>query len=143
MWRPEPLCRPAPQNVAWNLATKTSGHRVDPFTTFAGWFERATQGEPFVLSPKWVAARERLDLATPLDVVTTADAVGGNSGSPLIGADGRLVGLVFDLNSDALGWPDVYDSATGRSIAVTSTAMLEALSKVYDANQLVQEIMRP
>ena len=121
----------------------SGGRKVEPFTTFAGLFDRANGVEPFVLAPKWTAARKRLDLATPFNVATTADSVDGNSGSPLIGADGRLVGLIFDLNIHALGWPGAYDSTRGRSIAITSVAMLEALSKVYGADALVHEIMRP
>ena len=46
----------------------------------------------------WVKAKPELNLQTRFDLSTSNDIVGGNSGSPLIDANGHLVGLMFDGN---------------------------------------------
>ena len=50
-----------------------------------------------------------------MDFVSSNDIVGGNSGSPVIDRDGRLVGLIFDGNLPSLGGAFWYNEAsTGR-----------------------------
>jgi hypothetical protein len=113
---------------------------IPPFTTFAGAFERDTGKDPFALPPSWLAARPRLDLATPLDLATTNDIVGGNSGSPVLNAKAELVGVVFDGNRHSLGGEYGFDPATNRAVAVDSRAVVEALGKIYGATRLVEEL---
>ncbi len=74
------------------------GQKVEPFTHLGRLYERATGKDPFRLPQRWLDARDRLDMNTPFCFVTTNDIVGGNSGSPLVDAQGRLVGLAFDGN---------------------------------------------
>jgi glutathione S-transferase len=113
---------------------------VPPFTTIAGLYERATGRDPYQLPESWAAARDRLDLATPFDFVTTNDIVGGNSGSPVVNRDAELVGLVFDGNLPSLGGDFGFDPAVNRAVAVDTAAILEALAKVYRADRLVKEL---
>jgi V8-like Glu-specific endopeptidase len=42
-----------------------------------------------------MAAKDRLDMATRANFITNNDIVGGNSGSPMLNADGEIVGLAF------------------------------------------------
>jgi hypothetical protein len=116
------------------------GKTVKPFTTFGGAFERDTGRDPFALPKSWLDAKPRLDLATPFDLVTTNDIIGGNSGSPLVDREARIVGLVFDGNIDSLGGDYGFDPAVNRAISVDSAGILEALAKVYGADRLVQEL---
>ena len=74
------------------------GEMVDPFTRTSRLFERTTGQRPFMLPDTWQAAREELDPDTPFNFVATTDITGGNSGSPIVAADGSLVGLAFDGN---------------------------------------------
>jgi hypothetical protein len=117
-----------------------SGATVPPYTTIGGLFARATGAPPFVLPQSWLAARSALDPATPMNLCTTNDIIGGNSGSPLIDAHGDVVGLIFDGNIYSLGGDYGYDPVRNRAVAVDSRALLEALDKVYHAGRVVAEI---
>ncbi len=117
-----------------------AGVPVAPITTLAGAFARHTGRDPFALPASWLAARSRLDLATPFDVVTDNDIIGGNSGSPLVNQRGELVGLVFDGNIRSLGGEYGFDAATNRTVAVQGAAILEALAKIYGADRIVREL---
>ena len=123
------------------VAGWTEGERaIAPFTTFGGAFERHTGRAPFALPPRWLAARGKLDLSTPFDLVTTHDIIGGNSGSPLIDRDARVVGLVFDGNLPGLGGDYRYDGRRDRAVAVDVRALRHALERVYGATRVLAEI---
>jgi hypothetical protein len=117
-----------------------AGREIAPFTRFGGLYERATGRDPFRLPERWVEARGRLDPATPFDLVTTNDIIGGNSGSPVFNASREIVGLVFDGNIHSLGGEYGFDEVANRAVAVSSTALLEALDRVYGAARLVEEL---
>jgi V8-like Glu-specific endopeptidase len=115
-------------------------HPVPPFTQVGGAFDRATGADPFELPGSWIRSKGKLDLATPMNVVTTNDIIGGNSGSPLINRRGEVAGLIFDGNIHSLGGDYGYDPALNRAVAVDSAALLEAMDKVYGAGRLVREL---
>jgi hypothetical protein len=120
-----------------------NGTIAPPFTTFYGLYDRAysfSNKVPFDLTPKEVAARDKIDLTTPVDFVTTGDIIGGNSGSPVVNRDGELVGLIFDGNIESLAGDFVYDGAKNRAVAVHSAGMIEALRKIYGAGALADEL---
>ena len=119
---------------------ESRGRHVAPFTDFAGAFARDTGAEPFVLPRSWVAARDALDETGHLDVATTNDIIGGNSGSPLINAAGEAVGLIFDGNEESLGGDYGYDGRDNRAISVTVEAIWQVLRGVYHADRLVAEL---
>ena len=123
------------------------GQRVPPFTTIEGAFaheesHRTAEGpQPdFALPESWHAARERLDPATPMNFVCTADIIGGNSGSPVVNREGELVGLIFDGNIQSLSASYVYADEQSRAVSVDVRAILEALDKVYGAEKLLSEL---
>ncbi len=120
----------------WNEA----GSEVAPFTTLARAFERATGAEPFRLPDSWTARRDSLDLATRVNLVTTNDIIGGNSGSPLVSASGDIVGLVFDGNTHAISGAYWYDAPRNRAVSVHPAIMRLALTHVYDVGALAAEL---
>jgi hypothetical protein len=125
------------------------GYEVDgeklPFhSTFGSAFAKAEKHHnrpPFDLPPRWLASKEKLDLTTPFNFVSTADTIGGNSGSPVLNRAGELVGLNFDRNRHGLVRNFVYTEEQARHIAVHSRGILEALRRVYEANELVEELL--
>ncbi len=119
------------------------GQPVAPYTDFAGAFRRHTGAAPFALPAPWMAAREKLNPAQRFNFVTTHDIIGGNSGSPMIDREGRVVGLIFDGNIHSLGGSFSYDGSRNRAVSVHAGAIVEALRTVYDAPALVQELLNP
>jgi hypothetical protein len=119
------------------------GRQVPAWTDFGGAFahEQAHAGqENYALPPSWHTAKERLDLATPFNFVSTADIIGGNSGSPVVNKDLELVGLIFDGNIQSLTADYVYSDAQSRAVSVHSSAIREALRQVYGAKELVEQL---
>ncbi|MFZ0734857.1 MAG: S46 family peptidase [Candidatus Sulfotelmatobacter sp.] len=116
------------------------GHFVEPYTTIGGLFHHATGAPPFALSKSWLEAKPFLNMETPMNLSTTNDIIGGNSGSPLINSKAEIVGLIFDGNIFSLGGDFGYDAARNRAIAVDSRALLEGLQKVYHLDRIVDEI---
>jgi hypothetical protein len=120
-----------------------NGTRAPYRTTFAGLFDRSAGFDgkpPFDLTPRFVESRNKLDLTTPLDMVTTNDIIGGNSGSPIVNRAGELVGLIFDGNIESLVGRFVYDDTANRAVAVHSGAIVHALRTVYGAAALADEL---
>jgi V8-like Glu-specific endopeptidase len=116
------------------------GGPVTPFTTLTRLFERATGAPPFVLPPRWLDARASLDLAARANFVTTNDIVGGNSGSPMVNAAGRIVGLVFDGNIHSISGSYWFDAEKNRTVAVHPAFIRTALGTVYGADRLATEL---
>jgi hypothetical protein len=117
-----------------------NGATVAPFTSFAGLYERHNGTAPFDLPQRWLEVMPKLDLDTQFNVCTTNDIIGGNSGSPLVSRAGEVVGLVFDGNIQSLGGDYGFDESVNRTVAVTATAIAEALQKVYGAQRIVDEL---
>jgi hypothetical protein len=120
-----------------------NGTVAPPVTTFYGLYDRAASfgnQSPFDLTPKQTANRDKLDLSTPLDFVSTGDIIGGNSGSPVVNRAGELVGLIFDGNIESLAGDFVYDGTRNRAVAVHSAGMIEGVRKLYGADALADEL---
>jgi hypothetical protein len=122
--------------VGW----KEKGEDVQPFTQTKRLFERATGNPPFKLPESWVKAKPDLNPQTPFNFVATLDITGGNSGSPIISADGDLVGLAFDGNIHSIAGSYWFDPALNRAGGVNTAIMLEALDAVYGADKLLEEL---
>jgi len=76
-----------------------------------------------------------------LDVVNTADSIGGNSGSPVVNTKGEIIGIHFDGNLQSLPWNFQYDDLVGRKVFTDSRAVVESLRKIYNAIPLADELI--
>jgi hypothetical protein len=120
-----------------------SGRPIPFQTTFAGLYERSAEQKgrpPFDLPARWLERKKKLDLKTPLNFVSTADIIGGNSGSPVVNRNAELVGIIFDGNLQSLVLDFYYTEEQARALAVHSQAILEALQRIYGASQLAAEL---
>ena len=122
-----------------------NGKRVTPFTTLGGLYDRAAKFKyefPYNLPPRWMEKKSAINPSTPFNFVTTDDIIGGNSGSPTINKNGELIGLIFDGNIQSLVGDYIYDESVNRAISVDVRAMTEVLRKVFDANEIADELTK-
>lgn len=116
------------------------GQRWGPFTTFAGLWDRATGAPPFDVAPKLLAAKDRIDPTTVMDMTVSSDTIGGSSGSPVVNAGGEIVGANFDSTVLSQRNAYGYDRNVNRSVIVTTGAVTTALRDVYGMDGLVAEL---
>lgn len=113
-------------------------------TTFFGMFDRfnSFNGKtyPWGLPEKWKNIPEDFDLSTPLNIASTNDIVGGNSGSAVVNANGEVVGLTFDGNMESLWGDYLFLPSKNRAISVDSRGLISALEHVYKSDRLVKEL---
>jgi Peptidase S46 len=120
-----------------------NGKAIPAYTDFTGLYAKsAEQGNkyPFELPKRWIDKKAKLDLKTPFNFVSTADIIGGNSGSPVINKKGEVVGIIFDGNIQSLVLDFIYDDNEARAVSVDSRGIIEALTKVYEVSDLVKEL---
>lgn len=119
------------------------GTAIAPITTLGGLYARADKAankHPWNLPKSWADARPRVKADTPFNVASSNDIIGGNSGSPVVDKEGKLVGLIFDGNIQSLAGQFGFDDKQNRAVWVHTGALLEGLRKVYMADRLADEM---
>lgn len=121
-----------------------NGKAVPFDTNIGGAYEHAAEHSnqpPYKLPESWMKSKSGLNLKTPLNFVSTADIIGGNSGSPTVNKKGEVVGIIFDGNIQSLAWNFAYSDKQARAVSVDSRGIQEALRKIYGAGALADELM--
>jgi hypothetical protein len=72
--------------------------------------------------------------------ITNNDITGGNSGSPVINAEGHLIGLAFDGNSEAMSGDIDFEKNLQRCINFDVRYMLFIIDKYAGAKNLIEEM---
>ncbi|MBI1354690.1 MAG: S46 family peptidase [Acidobacteria bacterium] len=122
------------------LAYLENRRRIDAYTTIEGLFARATGEDPYVLPDRILKAKARLKKDTPYNLVSTNDITGGNSGSPLLSREGKIIGLIFDGNIQSLSNDFLYSEKQARAVSVDVRGILEMLRNAYRARRLDAEL---
>ena len=126
--------------------------RWAPLTTVEGIAEKHTGVAPFDAPAPLLEAIARRDFGATADPVlgtqtvnflTNLDTTGGNSGSPVMDARGRLIGLNFDSNWEAVSASWKFDPRYKRAIHVDARYMRWIMARVYPAPRLLQEMGLP
>jgi len=120
-----------------------NGTRAPIKTTFYGALDRYYSFDkkfPFNLPSYFENLPKEFDLSTPLNIVSTNDIVGGNSGSAVINRDAEIVGLAFDGNIESLPSNFIYTTEANRTVCVSALGMMEAIKDLYKATRLSDEL---
>ena len=75
-----------------------------------------------------------------VNFLSNNDITGGNSGSPILDSYGRLIGLAFDGNSEALSGDIVFEKEWQRTINVDVRFVLWIIEKYGNAGHLISEM---
>ena len=75
-----------------------------------------------------------------VNFITTNDITGGNSGSPVIDAQGNLVGLAFDGNWEAMSGDIAFENEVQRTICMDMRYLLFIIDKMANAQNLMKEL---
>ncbi len=129
--------------------TKLDGSVQQPFTLLEQVAAKETGKDPFD-NPKAlldaVAAKRYGGLAdkrlgtVPVNFLSDLDITGGNSGSPVLDAQGKLVGLAFDGIQEAVASNWVFEPVMTRMISVDARYMRWIMQEVMPAPQLLKEL---
>ena len=121
-----------------------NGTQAPAYTTFYGLYDHhysyRNVSDDWDLPERWLNPPPSFDLSTPINLVTTNDITGGNSGSPLLNQNLEVVGLVFDGNIESLPNIYLYRDEAARTVSVDARGILEALDEIYDADRIVLEL---
>ena len=120
--------------------TDRAGTAMPFAATFSGLYYRKNNEGPYQVSKQWVDSKDKLDPIASLNFVSTADIGGGDYGSPTVNDAGELVGVTFDGNLESLPEVFLYTDDQARAVHVSTQGVTEALTVVYKAKALLQEL---
>ena len=122
----------------------------DYYTTSDGILEKYIAGDyEFDLPAKEIELLKKRDFGQYIDkekkalvinFITTNDITGGNSGSPVMDANGNLIGLAFDGNYEALSHKIQFDKDLNRTICVDIRYVLWCIDKLGGAKNIIDEL---
>lgn len=128
------------------------GVHYGPITRVEGIMEKYTGQDPFDLPAPLRAAIAARDFGNTADAalgtqtvnfLTNLDTTGGNSGSPVMDAEGKLIGINFDSNWESVSASWMFDARYKRAVHVDARYMRWLMDKVYPAHWLLDEMRLP
>ena len=119
------------------------------YTTLKGVIEKEDPTNPeFIVPAKVKALYEAGDYGRWADkdgtlhtcFLTNNDITGGNSGSPVLDADGNLIGLAFDGNWESMSSDVMFEPDLQRCICVDIRYVLWTVEKIGGASNIINEL---
>ena len=121
----------------------------DYVTTMEGLMEKEDATNPeFIVPAKLKELYEAKDYGQYADkdgklivcFLSNNDITGGNSGSPILNAEGHLIGLAFDGNWEAMSGDIAFEPELQRTINVDARYVLFVMDKFAGAKRLIDEL---
>lgn len=84
---------------------------------------------------RWAAGK-----TMQVDFLTDNDVAPGNSGSPVLNADGELIGLAFDANEQSLAGSFYYSEDYNKAVCVDIRYILWILDEYAGMDRLLDEM---
>jgi hypothetical protein len=118
-------------------------------TALKGVMEKETGKDPFIVPDSLKTAYVERDFGpwvdpviddVPVNFITTNDITGGNSGSPVISGEGRLIGVAFDGNWEGVASDYLFNPEVTRTIVCDVRYIMFILDRVYHLDELVREL---
>ena len=110
-------------------------------STPAGLLEKHDPSQhDFCLKSDW---KHQLEVGMPpsgVDFLTDNDITGGNSGSPVMNAQGQLIGLAFDGNKESLASDVYYTPGYNKCVCVDIRFVLWTLQRYAKMDRILEEI---
>lgn len=125
------------------------GVKYDYFTTLDGLMDKYKPGsDEFDVPKELIELYNKKDYGRYMDAdstlhtcfITTDDITGGNSGSPVINANGELIGAAFDGNWEAMSGDIAFDKKYKRTIVCDVRFILFLIDKMGHAQNLIEEM---
>jgi len=118
------------------------------FTTEQGIIEKAdSTNDEFVVPKKLLDLLKAKDFGRygkdghlPVCFIANTDITGGNSGSPVINAEGHYIGSAFDGNWEAMSGDIAFEPKLQRTIVVDARYVLFIIDKYAGAKNLINEL---
>ncbi|WP_297147296.1 S46 family peptidase [Thermomonas sp.] len=132
--------------------TSLKGEQYAPFTKLEEVAAKETGAEPFdnpkalldaVKAKRYGGLEDKRLSTVPVNFLSDLDITGGNSGSPVLDAQGKLVGLAFDGTIESVSSNWVFDPVITRMISVDQRYMRWIMQEVMPAPRLLQELGVP
>ena len=129
--------------------TPGDGTHYDHYTTLKGYIEKEIPGDrEFDVWPRLKElyyANDFGDYANENGMLNTCfisnnDITGGNSGSPVINANGELIGIAFDGNWEAMSGDIVFETELQKCINVDIRYVMWVIDKFAGATHLIEEM---
>lgn len=111
-------------------------------------FKEDPKNDEFTVPAKLKELYEKKDFGQYADAdgklytcfLSTNDITGGNSGSPVMNANGELIGIAFDGNWEAMSGDIYFENDVQRTISVDIRYVLWVVDKIGEANNLINEM---
>lgn len=118
------------------------------YTTLDGIMEKEdSTNEEFIVPAKLKSLYKAKDYGryasngtVPVCFISNNDITGGNSGSPVINAEGHLIGTAFDGNWEAMSGDIAYEPTLQRTISTDIRYVLFIIDKYAGASNIINEL---
>ncbi len=125
------VCYTLPQSLLDKNGQNPENHDYDLIPSVLKWLRKGDFGDRY---------KDKTIGQMPLCFLTNNDITGGNSGSGMFDGNGRLIGLAFDGNWEAMSGDLKFDNRLQRTIGVDIRYVLSVIEKYCKGKRIINEL---